>query len=119
MAMTFTETADGRYASELGLRFESKDKGTNWLSIVHEEEDEATKAIVADFLASGWELPRFRGAPPLEGVTETTLSKKGTDLFGGWSDAERKANMKEARAILRRHGITGVDLHQLTWQECI
>jgi len=119
MPMTFTETADGRYTPELGLRFESKGKGTNWLSIVHEEDDEATQALVNDFLAAGWEPPRFRGAPPLDGVTETALCKKGSGLFGGWTDSERKANMKEARAILRRHSITNVKLHRLTWQECI
>jgi len=117
--MTFSETADGGYAPDLGLCFESKDKGTNWLSIVHEEENEATKAIVADFLAAGWELPRFACAPPLDGVVETTLGKKGAGLFGGWTDVERKANMKEARAILRRHGITGVKLYQLTLQDLL
>jgi len=106
------------YTPETGLCFQSKDRGTNWISISYEVGDEATEALIADLKAAGWGS-QFRDAPPIQNIAETNLTKAGSGLFGGWTEEEKKQNMKEARAILRRHGYSGVPVQRLSWQDLI
>ena len=41
-------------------------------------------------------------------VKDFNLTKAGTALFAGWTDEEKRANMRQARAIFRRFGFTRV-----------
>jgi hypothetical protein len=56
----------------------------------------------------------------VESYTEETnwptwnADKPGSDLFLGWTREEAKANMAEARKILRKFGLTRVPKRRLT-----
>lgn len=45
---------------------------------------------------------------------ETHLTKAGTDLFTGWTAEEERANMRAARAVLRRFGFVRVPVWKKT-----
>jgi hypothetical protein len=55
----------------------------------------------------------MREAPPVNGVETTRVSKSGSALFGGWTADEKKANMTEARRVLRNFGFTKVPVNAL------
>jgi hypothetical protein len=114
---TFT-IEDEEVTVEIGATFQHKERErTSMLSLTHRVGDPETEALCADLRAAGWDVEPSP-APPLDGVAETGASKRGTDLFCGWTEAEREANMREAREILARHGFDDVPDHSLTWQDC-
>jgi hypothetical protein len=91
---------------------------TNWLELAYPEDHPPTELIEA-LRAVGWQHDGFPDPPPLNGIMNTTIGRRGTSLFGGWQPEERKQFMREARAVLRRFGFTGVSIHKYTFQELI
>jgi hypothetical protein len=107
-------------AIETTARFECKETDPETLWIVIEHDATETPQLVEDLRDAGWQTPEDRGMrslPPLGGVAETHLTRKGSELFCGWSAAERKSFVSEARAIMRRHGFTGVPVNKRPWQD--
>lgn len=91
---------------------------THWIVIEHDED--TRPEIIDDLRAAGWRTSEddgMRGLPPLNGRLETTLCKRGTDLFCGWTAEEKKQYLAEARKIMRKHGYTGVKVHTRPWQD--
>jgi len=75
--------------------------------------------LLAELAAAGFVEDGLAKAPPLDGVDYVQLGKSGSALFGGWSEEEHRANSKQARAILKRHGFTVVPHNKLEWQDLI
>lgn len=43
----------------------------------------------------------------------------GTDLFAGWTKDEARVHMRNARRVLRKHGLTNVPVWRKTWRDLI
>lgn len=106
------------------VRFDCKaddpEPATAWIVVAHDESE--TPEIIAALRDAGWQTAADRGrrdVPPLDGIAETTLSRRGTDLFGGWTADEHERFLAEAREIMAAHGFIDVPLNRLPWQEFI
>jgi hypothetical protein len=133
MTATTTPTAvDPR----VGLAFKHREHSqTTWLCIEYPTDAEPT-ALFDALRAIGWSddhrwtapLPpvaaRDWGTPdPVAGTPWTDLGymigsidfmKDGSDVFGGWTDDEKRSFLPAARAVLRRFGFTRVPNYALT-----
>lgn len=116
---TFVTRVEQHKMSHVALAFESKAPHTTpWLVIEHPV-DEAPTALLETLEAIGWKSDGLPGVPPLDGIEETKLRKVGTDLFGGWNESEKRANMTQVRTTLRKHGFTRVPWTKLSWHDLI
>jgi hypothetical protein len=103
---------------------------TCWLEIEVPVDNEPTELLAA-LGAAGWQDQTVSGLPPATKYDLTTkqslgyqyksyqLFKPGTNLFRSWTENEAKANMKEARGVLRRFGRTAVPVWHKTWQDML
>jgi len=89
--------------------------GTAWLVIEHHETTPPTDLLKA-LEDVGWARdPSLPGCSPLEGVVETTIVNHGTGPFNSWTPDEAVKAMREARAVLVRHGFPkGMRVRTLT-----
>ena len=87
---------------------------TCWIELYFPVDAEPTEMLAA-LAEVGFAPDGMREPPPLDGVQAAHLIKHGSDLFGGWTDAEKRENMKAARAVLRRFGSTGVPVNALSY----
>jgi hypothetical protein len=100
----------------VSVTFQSKHPHrTCWLAIRWAGEEPA--ALFTDLQALGW--TRHTAAPPLAGTHDVAFGKEGTGLFRGWTPGERKANLAQARRVLRRHGFTRVPVQRLDLQDLL
>jgi hypothetical protein len=99
--------------------FTSKAPHTTLGIEIHFPEGVRPEALFTDLAAIGFVEDGLRMAPPLDGIEEAWLSKRGSGLFAGWTPEEKKAFTKEARAVLRRHGFNGVPHNKLSWQDLL
>jgi hypothetical protein len=97
---------------------------TTWLEIEAPSDAEPV-ALYADLRAAGWseDYPSSpahqayddRAFKPLGyTVIERFFTKPGSDMFKRWNDAEARAFMPQARAILRKHGFERVPVWHKT-----
>lgn len=95
---------------------------TYWLSIGFEE-GKKPEELVKALIDAGWKEDEFPALRPLpwkgKKLAHLNLEKSGSALFNGWTLEERKANLAEARKILRKHGITNVPKLNLTLQDLL
>lgn len=115
-----TTTVDPR----VSLLFASKGASrTKWIEVTFPTDAEPSD-MFDDLRAAGWVYDDY-GLPPTQarddnfkslGYAEqfAVFTKKGTDLFVGWTDAEKTANMAEARSILRKYGFSRVPVWKKT-----
>lgn len=87
------------------------------LVIMHNKNEDATP-IVEAMKAIGWEVVK-NSLPPIRGIQEICLSRKGSDIFNSWTTAEHKAFIKEAEKALKTVGHKNVPYRKLTIQDCI
>ena len=102
---------------------------THWLEIEAPTGAEPA-ALYADLRAAGW-VERHPAAPahmayddrtfkPLGyQVVERQFTKKGSQMFTMWTDAEARIFMPQARAILKRHGFERVPVWNKTLQDML
>jgi len=82
-------------------------------------EDNAPTDLFADLQTVAWVkdagglVPMFE-LPAINGRKEVDLFAKGSEIFGFWTDAERKFHMAACRKVLRKYGFKGVPHHKLT-----
>lgn len=57
--------------------------------------------------------------PPLNGIQEIELYRKGSDLFGGWTKEEARLFKSEAQAVLTKFGFPKLPHRRLTWRDCV
>jgi hypothetical protein len=129
MTATATTAAPAAIDERVSLTFARRERGIHhWIEGEYPEQARP-EALFAAFEAAGWTLdamqetvPAYepydydyskplvgqRAVPRGHKVREFGLTKPGTSTFGGWSAEEKQANMREARAILRRFGFTRV-----------
>lgn len=120
MPLSFVQNDKGQCVPQLGLSFNSKDKGrTCWLCITHKVNDPAIETLLADLETVGWKQDEFLEVYQINGVTETIIFKHGSNPFGNWTSEDRRIFMAEARDVLRRHGYVYVPVNNLTWQELV
>lgn len=101
--------------------------------------DARPDALFAAFEEAGWTLnPTTESIPAFEPldidhtlppgqrarrrgyrVKEFSLTKPGTGLFGGWTEDEKRANLREARALLRRFGFARIPVWTKTWRDLV
>lgn len=112
----------------VGVTFARRERGvTHWIEGDYPE-DARPDGLFAAFEAAGWVLDAATESIPayepwdldyslpvgqqgtLRGykVKGFSLSKPGTGLFTGWKPAEKAGNLREARALMRRFGLTRV-----------
>jgi hypothetical protein len=99
------------------VAFESKAPHTTpWLSVEWDLNEDDPQDLFDSLAELGWkEDARFAGVPPIGDVQETAISPpKGSDLFGGWTEAERRERMPEVRRLLRTKGFDRVPWNRLT-----
>ena len=81
--------------------------------------DDKPEALIADLNDIGWGddegamLPLIKFSP-LNGRTQDDFHAKGSELFGYWTDDERKTHMSNVRRALRKHGFKSVPHWKLT-----
>lgn len=104
----------------VSVAFNSKAPHTTpWLSIEHPV-DAVPEDLFSALAQIGWAEDGLRGAPPLDGMQEIILvAPKGSSLFGGWTDEERRRNMPIVREVLRKFGITGVPWYRLSLEDLL
>ena len=95
-----------------------------WLVIWHHRD--LPEALVADLAGIGFAVdaqrqdPVLPGAPRVKGEPrETVFFKKGSDLFNGWTDRERKQNLSQVRAVLRTHDLHPGSLRRLALSDLL
>jgi hypothetical protein len=111
---TTTETT-----TETGACFNSKHPHTTlWLEIKFLV-GERPQELIDELAAIGFAEDGLAKAPPCDGVDEVQLAKPGSALFGGWTAEEKKANLKAARAVLKRHGFVNVPCNKLSWVDML
>ena len=76
---------------------------TYWLALSYPVECEPTQ--LRDALEAIGRKPSTNCPPPLNGRQKITISRAGSDLFNGWTDAERGQFPKEGREVLARFGL--------------
>lgn len=104
---------------EITVSFNSKHPHeTLWIELCYPEATPPAE-LIADLSAIGFIEDGLGQAPPLDGVACVHLGKRGCALFAGWTDDERRENLKQARAVLRHHGFVGVPHNKLTWHDLI
>lgn len=57
--------------------------------------------------------------PPLNGIQELELYRKGTDIFGGWTKTEARLFKSEAQAVFTKFGFPKLPHRRLTWRDCV
>ena len=97
---------------------------THWLEIEAPADAEPI-TLYTDLRAAGW-TEKYPPPPAHQAyddhtfkplgymVVERFFTKPGTDMFKMWNDAEARAFMPAARAILRKHGFTRVPVWHKT-----
>lgn len=82
---------------------------TCWIELSFDVDDPPNN-LLHELEKAGWsETEKSHRVPPLNGRQEMWLNPpKGSGLFGGWNDDERKKHMSSARRILRKYGLTKV-----------
>jgi hypothetical protein len=109
---------------------------THWLEIEFPVGAEPT-GMLADLAEIGWHPDRFQ-TPPVEKITwDSTqpgglpqmvrhgyqtqelrlIGPKGSALFAGWDDDEKRQHMAAARKVLRKYGFTRVPVWAKTVQD--
>lgn len=109
----------------INIEFQSKDPHTtSWLAIVSapeccsritSKEQLNAEIVMAEFKAAGWRIEREGGSL----WPKWYAMRNGSDTFDGWTPAERKLYMAEARKILRRLGILKVPEHRLLLRDLL
>lgn len=106
---------------------------TSWVRVLYTEAEAAEFAkLLEDVKTIGWnpECPHgFRRAPPcfyieIPGVegkhSEGDISSpRGTDLFGGWNDAERRKNLRDIKAFLKTRTPWRITSRKLTLEDLL
>lgn len=102
-------------ADPLMVCFQStKPHKTQWVAI-NFNVNAKPEALISALKAAGWEDESIGiNPPPLDDRVQINLSKKGTGLFNGWTDTEKRANRKEVKAILVANGVTEYYEQKLT-----
>lgn len=104
---------------QVKVEFQSKHPHiTCWLHIEYPEHQPPEKLFKA-LRDIGWTNEGCAPPSPLNGCAEEGFSRKGTGLFGGWTPAERRKFMKDARAALYMQGFQRVAVHKLSFAELI
>ncbi len=97
---------------------------TRWVAInynVNERPDQ----LLAAFEASGWKtesagaLAALIAPTPINDRMQIELYKDGTGPFGGWTPAEKRKFVKEAKAVLVGNGIEEYYDQKLTFADLI
>lgn len=57
--------------------------------------------------------------PPLDNRREIDLFAKGTGMFGDWTEEESKTHLRNARRVLKKHGVIGVPHYKLTYADLV
>jgi hypothetical protein len=113
--------------------FETKHPhNTNWIRMEYGEYEEPSE-LIEELKNAGWKQG-YKLPPKSEVIfdnngnrvgfaktkyNEVTYSKVGSGIFGMWTPAEKKANMLEARKILKNHGIKKVPVIKLSLQDLL
>lgn len=97
------------------------DRCNHWIEGEYDADAPKPEAFFADMAAIGFiEDASFAALPPYTSsqagcrIQEFTLSKKGSALFAGWTDEEKRTNMAAARRVMRKHGFTRVPVWRKT-----
>lgn len=99
-------------------RWESKYPHTTRTLVIEHPAGQPPKALL-EGLASVQFKQWFANIPPLDGVQQVYLDRRGNGLFGGWALSEAAAFMADARTWLRAYGITRVPYKRRSAQELI
>ncbi len=51
-------------------------------------------------------------------IVEHYFEKSGSGLFNGWTPEDKKKNVPDARAVLRKFGFVHIPHHKLTLPDC-
>ena len=87
---------------------------TQWVAVNYNV-NAKPEALIAALEAAGWRDESMKlPFHPLDDRVQIELNKPGTGLFNGWTDAEKRANRKQVKAILVAHGITEFYEQKLT-----
>ena len=106
-------------SGEMAVEFRSKaPHKTCWLHVEYCEKD-PPKALFKALEQVGWKKQDWVAPSALDGRMELEFNKPGTDLFGGWTPAERKKFMREARAVLYMQGFQRVNVHKMSLAELL
>lgn len=127
-AATSTVTPSTALDPRVGVTFARRERGvTHWIEGDYPE-DARPDDLFAAFEAAGWVVdPLMEGVPAYEPmdfdfslpvgqqgtqrgykIKQFSLSKRGSALFVGWTPAEKTSNLREARTLMRRFGLTRV-----------
>ncbi len=91
---------------------------TCWLRL--EWDDEEPTTLVRDLKASGWTLCDCQPLVRLPGRPNyRDFERPGSGPLRGWTPAERRANLLEARLVLARHGILKVPVRRLALRDLL
>ena len=108
----------GKDYNGLNVSFQSTSPYRMWsVAISYPGDINTPLDIFKDFEDAGWE--KFCFNLKHQERKEVFYSKKGTSVFGGWSAEEYDENLKEAREILAKHGITDVPMVKLQWRDLL
>lgn len=124
------KTVDSRVALTFARRARFN---THWIEMEYPVGAEPTD-LLADLAKVGW-APDGMKVPSMEKVTWDAnhvmtrhgyhveeihiVGPHGTDLFGGWSDDEKRVNMAAARKVLRAYGFVKVPVWSKTLQDML
>jgi hypothetical protein len=108
----------------LKIEFQSKHPHhTAWIEVsgpVPEVEAALNQGgVIADLLAIGWRLSIIPPAPPFDGMTERDIQRDGSAVFRGWTADEKVKFVAEAKAVLKKHGYTGVKWRKMRLEDLL
>jgi hypothetical protein len=103
---------------DTSVSFSRKELGlTHTIQIAHLVGSRPEKLIEMLAVAGFAENLMQRMPAAVNGIELVWLFKRGGGLFGDWTAAEKRANMKAARAILARFGFARVPVNTLTYAD--
>lgn len=74
---------------------------TCWLRVEGTERE--IEQLTPSLEAAGWE--KGHPLPQINDKISVEFSKRGTEVFGGWTEGERRRFLRQVRQLLRTRGI--------------
>lgn len=98
----------------LQCEFQSKPPHRTSFLVLEFNESHRPGALLKSLSDIGWVEDGMAPPSPLDGRQEITVSKRGTGLFGGWTETERGLFLAECQTVLERYLHFDVPHRQLT-----